>query len=269
MAYFLNERLQQQRDDFGPMTQNVDGSKFTALFDNIPPNTNYSVQVKAETRTQIGQASHASCQMPASVPDKEKLSVSLTRYQRADKWGLRTNLPKVSQRKGPVCCYSVVLVKMLEGNPISSLPEPHRLPLLTYEEVHRVGAGAYIAELFDADRIPSDVSLGDGNRIDKTNPPCKSCSVIRWPATSDKADSEVEGDVEDDTTSRVERSSSRDAPANLINLEALSDDGALIPESNYTLFVRVNSVISLLKGKMFDLFSNLIVVVLPKYSRAS
>lgn len=239
MAYFLNERLQQQRDEFGPMTQNVDGARFTALFDNILPNTNYSVQVKAETRTHVGPASHASCQMPASVPDKEKLSVSLTRYQRADKWGLRTSLPKVSQRKGPVCCYSVVLVKMKEGNHISSLPEPHRQPLLTYEEVHRLGAGAYIAELFDADRIPSDVSLGDGNGIHQSNLPCKSCSVIRWPKP-DETEVEVEEVAEEDLADRVERSSSRDAPANLINLDALPDDGALIPESNYTMFVRVN-----------------------------
>ena len=242
MAHYLNEQNQQQRDVFGPMTQHVDPTKFTALFDDIPANTNYSVHVMAETRVQPSQSSQAACQMPASIPDKENLSgLSLTRYQRADRWGLRANLPRVSQRKGPICCYSVVLVKMLEGKLVTSLPEPHLLPLSTYQEVHRQGAGAYIAELFDFDRIPSDVvSLGDGSRIDKRNPPCKSCSVIQWPRL---AESEVElDDLEDlDQSDRVERSSSRDSPTNMINLEVLSDDGALVPESNYTLFVRVMS----------------------------
>lgn len=241
MAHYLNEQNQHQRDDFGPMTQNVDGTKFEALFDDIPANTNYSVHVRAETRVQHSQASQATCQMPASIPDKENLSgLSLMRYQRADRWGLRANLPKVSQRKGPICCYSVVLVKMLEGELLTSLPEPQSLPLLTYEEVHRQGAGAYIAELFDFDRIPSDVvSLGDGNRIDKRNPPCKSCSVIQEPILA-----EMEVELEDlenlDNPDRIERSSAKDSPINMINLEVLSDDGALVPESNYTLFVRVN-----------------------------
>lgn len=241
VAYYLNEQRQQQRDEFGPMLQNVDGTKYTALFDDIPPNTNYSVHVRAETRVQPGEASHATCRMPPSIPDKENLNgLSLMRYQRAEKWGLRTSLPKVSQRKGPICCYSVVLVKMQDGKLISSLPEPHLLPMLTYEEVHRQGAGAYIAELFDADRIPSDVvSLGDGSRIDKLNPPCKSCSVIQWPKPVE-AEIELEEDEDENVSIRLERSSSRDASPNMINLDVLSDDGTLVPDSNYTLFIRVS-----------------------------
>ena len=240
VAFYLNEKRQQQRDVFGPMLQNVDGTKYQALFDDIPPNTNYSVIVKAETRIQSGEVSNATCRMPPSIPDKENLnSLSLMPYQRAEKWGLRANLPKVSQRKGPICCYTVVLVKMLEGKPISSLPEPHLLPLFTYEEVHKKKAGAYIAELFDA--VPSDVVyLGDGSRIDKSNPPCKSCSVIQWPKPA-LTELEREEDEDEDVSDRVERSSSRDASPNMINLDALSDDGTLDPNSNYTMFIRVNS----------------------------
>jgi hypothetical protein len=48
-------------------------------------------------------------------------------------------------------------------------------------------------------------------------------------------------DLEDlEIADRIERSSSRDSPTNMIDIEVLSDDGALVPESNYTLFVRVN-----------------------------
>lgn len=241
MAHYLNERRQQQRDDFGPMKQVVNGTKFTALFDGIPPNTNYTVYVKAETRIQAGEASSATCQMPPSLLDIEKLNdLSLARYQRAEKWGLRVSLPKVSERNSPICCYSIIIVKMLDGLSISTLPEPQLLPLLTYDEVHRQGAGAYIAEMFDADRLPTDVvSLGDGSRIDRNNPPCQSCSVIQLPVQQE-LEMEVEENDDEENRDRVERSSSRSAPSNMISLESLSYDGALAPESNYTLFVRVN-----------------------------
>ena len=233
------------------MIQTVNISTFMAPFDDIPPNTNYSVSVNTETKTQKSDPSHASCQMPPSVPDKEKLNgLSLTRYQKADKWGLRASLPKVSQRKGPICCYSIVVVKMLEGKTISSLPEPHLLPLLTYEKVHQEGAGAYIAEMFDVDRLPSDVSLGDGNRIDTSNPPCRSCSIINGPKP---VEIQIEHDRDMLSEDRVERSSSRDAPTNSISSEALSSDGTLLPESNYTLFVRV-SIISLIQDYPSTLF---------------
>lgn len=232
MAHFINERWQEQLEDYGPMTQHVDGSRFTFRFDNVPPNTNYTIQVRAVTRGgQHGAASQATCRMPASMPDKEKLrGISVTRYHKADLWGLRMSLPKVSQRKGPVCCYSVVLVKMMEGKSISSLPEPSALPLMTYDEVHRQGAGAYIAELFDAIRLPDGVILGDESRIDKNNLPCTSCPGIFWPTVE-----ELQIQL-----SRLVRRSSLEAPPGMINIESLSHDGVLSPESNYTMFVRVN-----------------------------
>lgn len=239
VAHFLNERRQEQRDDYGPMTQNVVGTKFTARFDPVPPNTNFTVHVKAETRTMSGPFAQARCRMPPSMPDKENLAgITVTRYRKAnapDQWGLRVNVPKVSQRKGPVCCYSVVVVKMLDGKTISTLPEPHSLPLLTYEEVHKQGAGAYIAELFDADRVPPEgVSLGDESRIDKTNPPCRSCSGIFW---TDETGDEVSGDK---LVRRSSSSSSTAEPSSpMIRLDSLSVDGALSPRSNYTMFVQV------------------------------
>lgn len=244
VSYYLNERLQLQRDDFGPMTQPVENNKNQAFFDGLTPYTNYTVSVNTETKIQKSESSNASCQMPASVPDKEKLNgLSLIRYQKAaDKWGLKANLPKVSQRNGPVCCYSIVLVKMGDGVSISSLPEPHHLPLLSYDDVHRKGDGAYLAEQFDVDRIPSDVSFGDGNRIDPLNPPCRYCSSITA-SSGDGLDTKDDQDLESEN--RFERSSSQDVPANLLNSASVSNDGALLPDSNYTLFVRVGRDVEL------------------------
>lgn len=236
VAHYLNERWQEQLEDYGPMTKHVDGSKFTFRFDNVPPNTNYTIHVKAVTRGgQHGAQSQASCRMPASMPDKEKLrGITVSRYHKADLWGLRMSLPKVSQRKGPVCCYSVVLVKMLDGKSIASLPEPNTLPLMTYEDVHRQGAGAYIAELFDAARLPDgQIILGDESRIDKSNLPCLSCPGIFWPTP---------GELQTQS-SRLVRRSSLEAPSDMINIENLSYDGILSPESNYTMFIRVNNKI--------------------------
>lgn len=238
MAYYLNERRQEQRDDYGPMTQMVAGTRFSAHFDPVPPNTNFTVHVKAETRTQQGHSASAHCRMPPSMPDKENLmGMAVGRYHKsADLWGLRLNLPRVSERKGPVCCYSVVVVKMLSGKMISSLPDPHSLPLLTYEEVHRQGAGAYIAELFDADRVPMDgVALGDGSRIDKGNPPCSSCTGVLFPRPAEVT-------VVHPIDKVVRRSSSGFESTDMIDLDKLSIDGTLSQESNYTMFVRVNRI---------------------------
>lgn len=230
---YFNEKKQELRDDFGPITQNVDGTKFITRFEDIPPNTNYSVEVLAETRTWKGSSARANCTMPASIPDRDSLNgIKIVRYTKADKYFLRVDPPKVSQRKGPVCCYSIVLVKMLDGKPLSSLPEPHLLPLKTYEQVHHEGAGAYIAEMFDADRVPYDgVFLGDESRIDKSNPPCQSCrSLFQKPVEHDEERSS-------DNIERMARSSSMNS--HLVNLDMLSSDGLLKPESNYTMFIRV------------------------------
>lgn len=172
--------------------------------------------------------------MPTSVPDRESLNgIRIARHARADKFFLRIDPPRVSQRKGPVCCYSIVLVKMLDGKPISSLPEPHMLPLKTYEQVHREGAGAYIAEMFDADKVPYDgVILGDDNRIDKSNPPCQSCPSLFY-----SKHNQEEADLH--SSQRIARSYSQNIDSQLIDRDVLSSDGPLKPESNYTMFIRV------------------------------
>ena len=58
---------------------------------------------------------------------------------------------------GPICCFLVVVVKLMDGKSVLSLPQPEQLPLMTYGEVHRQGAGAYIAEIVDAHRLPRQV----------------------------------------------------------------------------------------------------------------
>ena len=126
--------------------------------------------------------------------------------------------------KGPVCCFSVVVVKMLEGVSVTTLPEPENLPVLTYDEAHRQGAGAYIAELFDPDFRLDNVFLGDNSRIDTSRLPCRSCQGIFW-----RPDDQV-----------VRRSSVDDA-SRMINVASLSHDGVLLPDSNYTTFLRVIS----------------------------
>ena len=101
VAQYFNDASQKERDKFGPMVQNVDRSRFIARFEDIPPNTNYTVDVRAETRTQHGIAASASCQMPASMPDKDHLNgISVSRYHDKEVWGLRLSLPKVLHRKG-------------------------------------------------------------------------------------------------------------------------------------------------------------------------
>jgi len=101
VSQFYNDRNQKERDKFGPMVQNVDRSRLIARFEDIPANTNYTVDVRAETRTQHGIPASASCQMPASMPNKENLNgIAVSRYHDKDVWGLRLSLPKILHRKG-------------------------------------------------------------------------------------------------------------------------------------------------------------------------
>ena len=111
---------------------------------------------------------------------------------------------------------------MLEGVSVTSLPEPENLPVLTYDEAHRQGAGAYIAELFDPDILPEGVFLGDNSRINTASLPCKSCQGIFWRPAD-----------------QVVRRSSLEDSSGMINVGDLSHDGVLFPESNYTIFLRV------------------------------
>ena len=225
-ARYRGARRQEEEEIFGPMVQTVDSTKLSFRFDNIPPNTNYTVTVSADTRTQSGLSAHATCQMPWTLPDKEALSnVSFSRYQKSDIWGLRVNLPRVSERRGPICCYSVVVVKILEGQSINNLPEPHLLPLYTYDDVHRQGAGAYIAKLFDANSVPERILLGDGSVFDVDHLPCRSCKGIFF--ASQDLDSKNHSEI----------------PTHMINIAMLSKDGRLNPDSNYTTFIRVKKII--------------------------
>ena len=116
-ARYLSEQGQLEEDTFGPMVQTVDSLKYSYRFDDIQPNTNYTVQVGAETRTQRGRSARAFCRMATALPDRQALNVTVSRslLEAADAWSLRLKLPRVSERKGAVCCYAVVVVKMLEG----------------------------------------------------------------------------------------------------------------------------------------------------------
>jgi len=114
---------------------------------------------------------------------------------------------------------------MLEGVSVTTLPEPENLPVLTYDEAHRQGAGAYIAELFDPGMLPEGVFLGDNSRINTDSLPCKSCQGIFW-----RPDDQV-----------VRRSSLEDS-SRMINVGTLSHDGTLFPESNYTIFLQVITI---------------------------
>lgn len=105
-----------------------------------------------------------------------------------------------------------------------NLPEPHALPLYTYDEVHEQGAGAYIAELFDAHAVPERVLLGDGSVLDVDRLPCRACRGIFFESAGDDGEP---------------RRLAAAPPQHMIDTRTLSKDGRLSPDSNYTVFIQV------------------------------
>lgn len=105
MAQFVNEHGVGDVATFGPMVQTVKSTLLFARYDDILPNTNYTVEVSAETRTQKGFVSEAYCQMPATLPDKHVFgNMTFARYRQADSWILALHLARLSERRGSTHC---------------------------------------------------------------------------------------------------------------------------------------------------------------------
>lgn len=107
-AEFKNERGEIETLYLDQRKVKVDEQKaHIARFENIPPNTNYSVKVSAVTRIRtVGMAASAHCTMPPTIPDKDKLTGFIWgKVEEQGRWLFKLSLPRISERNGPICCY--------------------------------------------------------------------------------------------------------------------------------------------------------------------
>lgn len=118
--------------------------------------------------------------MPPSMPDKD--SLNLRTWRKIENEGrqlFKLYLPRISERNGPICCYRVFMMKLSPQKTIADLPSPEDIPVYSYNYVHSSNAnGAYLAEMFDSDRLMTEVFLGDGESFNGSSA-CEKCIGLR------------------------------------------------------------------------------------------
>lgn len=164
VSTFRSERGVLKNETYGPKVKNVEFER--AEYDNVPPNTNYTLRVSGVTRSKKpGEFSSAVCTMPPTVPEIVNMNLFWGKVQtEIGDWMFKLYLSQVSERNGPICGYRVYLVKMGTDNK-HVLPED--MDIMTYSEAHapnNTQGGAYIAEIFPNDDFKNEVILGDGHR---------------------------------------------------------------------------------------------------------
>ncbi|XP_046406148.1 tyrosine-protein phosphatase 69D [Ischnura elegans] len=173
-----------EKGDWGRLTlpiksKSVDEKYRSILFDDIPPNTNYTVKVSGFTRSRTpGPEVNKTCSMPPTTPDKLKD----IRWKKIEEQGLiKLFLPRVSERNGPICCYRIILIKLEPQQTTTFLPAPQDVLITTYDDVHNKKGGAYVAEMFESDKLASEIFLGDGITSNVETSQCRACLATQPP----------------------------------------------------------------------------------------
>ena len=118
--------------------------------------------------------------MPATTPDRDNLNLrSWRKIENEGRQLFKLYLPRISERNGPICCYRVFLVKLDPQKTIGDLPPPEEIPVYSYHYVHSSNSnGAYLAEMFDSDRLIPEIFLGDGESFNASTA-CEKCIGLR------------------------------------------------------------------------------------------
>ncbi|XP_066158731.1 tyrosine-protein phosphatase 69D isoform X1 [Euwallacea fornicatus] len=237
-ARFVNEQGEMDNVTWGPKVASISEITLSTRFYNVSPNTNYTVEISGVTRLRkSGTPVTLSCQMPPTLPDKQKLARIHWKKmeEQQEKWMFKLFIPKISERNGPICCYRIYLVRMEAQQKLSELPSPEDLTIMSYQEAHRTPkGGAYVAEMFSSSSFHPEVFLGDDHVLNISSSECDQCIGLRPYNTprEDKQKDKMLNKTAGDIANRVRRD------------EMLSDplppcDGNLDINSNYTGFVEI------------------------------
>ncbi|KAG5682132.1 hypothetical protein PVAND_011508 [Polypedilum vanderplanki] len=188
LAFFKSDQGVYTNQTYGPKAKNIDKSQETrAVYENVPPNTNYTVSVAATTRSKKpGERASATCAMPPTVPDSIGKTVFGKHLAENYNWVFKLFVPRVSERNGKICCYRIYMIKITNNFNMEQLPDD--LDITTYDEVHNVNntnGGAYIADIIENNRFQPEILLGSGKHHSYQrnifNNKCKAClsNIIR------------------------------------------------------------------------------------------
>ncbi|CAG5077013.1 Similar to Ptp69D: Tyrosine-protein phosphatase 69D (Drosophila melanogaster) [Cotesia congregata] len=164
ISHYRNDRSQSKTDRWGPVSHSTRENDYNWEFRSVPANTNYTVRIYGVTRVRSpGKEAVANCSMPGTIPDREDLNARSWRKIANDGRHLfKINLPRISERNGPICCYRIFLVKLAPYKTWADLPPPEELDVHSYHYAHLSPAGgAYVAEMFDSDHLIPEIFLGD------------------------------------------------------------------------------------------------------------
>lgn len=255
-ASFINEEGQRQYYN-NEQKHNVAGSLRNYTFYHALPNTNYTVKVYAGIKRQYSSPMNAVCRMPVWVPFSER--VTWWKYYHEGQVVLKLPVPRVSERNGTICCHRIVVVKLEGDSMLQTLPEPSKLPISTYEEVHRSpsSTGAYVAEAFSGWNIKDKyLFLGDGKVVGNWSGGCAACLGEINPAGEMSA---LRSGSPVHAIAPVTRGNRR----TLLSLQVAPPviDGLLSRESNYTGFIVMS--VQPEDGKLLTAYSEYFPVVQP------
>ncbi|KAK9890199.1 hypothetical protein WA026_010310 [Henosepilachna vigintioctopunctata] len=237
-ATFLNEQGNLEQITWGPKVTSVSENTLSTRFYNVSANTNYTVRISGVTRTKKnGENVELKCSMPPTLPDKQKLTRLTWRKieEHLGKYILKLNIPRLSERNGPICCYRIYLVRMESQQKIAELPEPEDLVILSYQQAHRTPkGGAYVAEMFDNSDFHPEVFLGDDQVYNSTTSDCDRCIGLRPYSTP-----RYMMPINTNTTTNTSNATINRPRRNDLVDPLPPCDGSLDIDSNYTGFVEI------------------------------
>lgn len=168
LATYRTEKGTMRNETFGPKVKSVNEGIYKAEYDNVPLNTNYTIQVSGVTRSKrTGEFASATCSMPRSKPEVGRILWGPIKTD-PENWALKLFLPRISERNGPICGYRIYIIRLPQDSSSKTLPTIDHLNISTYNEVHAVNntkGGAYIAEILSSDSFQPEILLGDGHTI--------------------------------------------------------------------------------------------------------
>lgn len=261
---------------WGPLSRFTTNTSSSVPFNDLQPNTNYTVRISAMTRTRRrGDEETASCwtdRAPPDVPPRPRWRKILD----DGKYLFKVFLPRISERNGPICCYRVYMIRLPPYMDMKNLePSPSNVRVLDYKQAHAqlATAGAYITDIFSHNNFPADSELvmGDGKQLfDKSDSilnkdECQRC--LRKPkriepepvwttstttTTTDSPSFDPEIFTQDpsyEEFNRAKRYADKDYGKDRTMSDKLVDedrelkveDGPLDSDSNYTLFIELIS----------------------------
>lgn len=183
VATYRTDKHTLRNETYGPKVKSVSEGTYKAEYDNVPLNTNYTLQVAGVTRSKRpGEITSATCTMPRSVPEIGTILWGPIKTD-VDNWFIKLYPPRVSERNGPICGYRIYIVRLPQDTNGASkhLPPIDQLNISTYNEVHaanNTNGGAYIAEILSSDSFRTEILLGDGHTI-KESTDASSMATIR------------------------------------------------------------------------------------------